>query len=63
MQTLRRYLQQDDVRAVELFQQWRGSLRQLLGEERFGHTEAALRAFNLETALAMLREAGAFTST
>jgi CheY-like chemotaxis protein len=63
MQTLRRYLQQDDVRAVELFQQWRASLRQLLGEERFGHTEAALRAFNLEAALAMLREAGAFTST
>ncbi len=61
MQTLRSYLQQDDVRAVDLFQQLQASLRQLLGEERFRRTEALLCSFQLEAALNLLQDAGAFS--
>ncbi len=61
MQTLRNYLQQDDVRAVDLFHQWRPSLLQLLGEERLQRTEALLCDFQLEAALTLLQDAGAFS--
>ena len=61
MQTLHNYLQQDDVRAVDLFQQLQASLRQLLGEERFRRTEALLCSFQLEAVLTLLQDAGAFS--
>jgi len=60
MQTLRAYLQDDDVRALELFQCWRLPLQKRLGDGCFQRAEALLHAFDLEAALALLQDGGAF---